>query len=154
MCKTAAFVIVKGMRNGIVFHGAARGQASASNRRDAAKTRMTDSISPRRTAVFVRSGASLVGSEPRAKGKRPRTAFSGSLASAAGTVAENRSDGRVPCTRPARTGERKDSGATLCESTDRQQPRGYAPRTASNPTQAPRKARSAKQSHKAHGRQQ
>jgi len=75
MCKTAAFVIVKGVRNGIVFHGAARGQASVSIQRDAAKTRMTDSISPRRTAVFVRPGESPVGSEPPDKGETPTNGF-------------------------------------------------------------------------------
>lgn len=75
MCKTAAFVIGNGMRNGIVFHGAARGQASVSIQRDAAKTRMTDSISPRRTAAFVRPGESPVGSEPPDKGGTPTNGF-------------------------------------------------------------------------------
>ena len=75
MCKTAAFVIGLGMRNGIVFHGAARGQASVSIQRDAAKTRMADSISPRRTAAFVRPGESQVGSEQPDKGETPTDGF-------------------------------------------------------------------------------
>jgi hypothetical protein len=75
MHETAAFVIGNGMRNGIVFHGTARGQASVSIQRDAAKTRMASSISPRRTAAFVRPGESQVGSELPDKGETPTDGF-------------------------------------------------------------------------------
>ena len=96
MRETAAFVIGQGMQNGIVFHGAARGQASVSIRRDAAQTKVTDSISPRRTGATNRPDIGLDGSGPPAEGETPTNGFTGSLARATGTVAEMRSDGGVP----------------------------------------------------------